>query len=72
MRFSVFGLFCGILGRRIFCGLLCGRLNGLSLILAKQQTLVLVQLFLTAVQIDSHGGQRTGHSGQRGDNSDQT
>ena len=43
-----------------------------GVILAKQQTLVLVQLFLAAAQIDGHSTQSTGHSGQHGDDSDQT
>ena len=47
-------------------------LSGGGGILAEQQTLVLVQLLLTAAQINSHSSQRTSHSSQRCDNSDQT
>ena len=47
-------------------------LSGGGGILTEQQTLVLVQLLLTAAQINSHSSQRTSHSSQRCDNSDQT
>ena len=68
-------LFGSILsGSSLFCSLVFGLsrlfLSGGGGILAEQQTLVLVQLLLTAAQINSHSGQRTSHSSQRCDNSD--
>lgn len=69
--FAVQGLFCGVLGRgRILSG--SSGLNGLSIVLAEQQTLVLVQLLLTAAQINCHSSKGTCHSGKSSDNSDQT
>ena len=38
----------------------------------EQQTLVLVQLLLTAVQVNSNSSKGTGNSGQNSDHSDQT
>ena len=68
--FAVQGLFCGVLGRgRILSG--SSGLNGLSIVLAEQQTLVLVQFLLTAVQINSNSGKGTGNSSQNSDHSDQ-
>ena len=61
---------CGVLGRgRILSG--SSGLNGLSIVLAEQQTLVLVQFLLTAVQINSNSGKGTGNSSQNSDHSDQ-
>ena len=64
----------------LFCSILCRgslfgsslRLHRCSIVLAEQQTLVLVQLLLTAVQVNSNSSKGTGNSGQNSDHSDQT
>src|SRR5699024_2919508 len=70
---------CGALLRGVLAGLGAGGLFGVVLVaggdgfvLTEQQTLVFVQLLLTAAEVDSHGGQCTGDGGQRCDDGDQT
>ena len=74
MRPKVYGscfLFCSILCRGSLFGSSL-RLYRCSIVLAEQQTLVLVQLLLTAVQVNSNSSKGTGNSGQNSDHSDQT